>query len=1202
MTPPIYHAASGAHLGVITPPDSGARGAQEICARAGAPVSYVQPLEGRATAIERGYTLDAKFRQEEGVIFLSGIQALVRLPLDQHRADKRRGLNTATLISGYRGSPLGGLDLTLERNPDLLREHNVVFISGVNEDLGATAIYGSQLVNLFPQPKYDGVLGMWYGKGPGVDRTGDIFKHANYAGVSRHGGVLALGGDDPLSKSSTIPSHSEVAFYDALFPVVFPGTVQEILDFGRLGFELSRYSGLWVGFKIVTNVADEIGTAEVAPDRVVIAEPGFMYDGRPWQQRQNPLLLPPWGLETEREIHYGRLEAAKAFAAANGLNRITVPTPGAWLGIAAPGKTYYDLREALAELGLDAAALRHHGIRLLKIGMLFPMESGIVREFARGLEELLVVEEKRAFCELFIREILYNQAERPRVVGKYDLDGRPLVPADAELDADRIARIVATRLERKVHLDSITARVALLEALRQRPVPLTLARQPYFCSGCPHNRGTLLPEGSIAGGGIGCHGMALLMDRRTMGITHMGGEGAQWVGMAPFSNMKHIFQNLGDGTFFHSGSLAIRQAVAAGANLTYKILYNSAVAMTGGQDAAGAMPVPEMTRALHAEGVRRIIVMTDEPGKYPKGVQWAPGVEVWYRDRLDEAQRLLRDIPGVTALIYDQRCAAEKRRLRKRGKLPDPAMRVFINEAVCEGCGDCGVKSNCLSVHPVETEFGRKTQIHQSSCNKDYSCLEGDCPSFLTVVPLGEPRKRERKVFEVERGLPEPALRVPRDANVFMMGIGGTGVVTVNQILGTAALLDGKQIRGLDQTGLSQKGGPVVSHLKLFDAVPEVSNKIAAGGADCYLGCDILVATAPQNLGHARPERTIAIVSTSEVPTGAMVTHTDVEFPEANELITSIDRVTRKDENVYLDALGLAELLFDDHMASNMLVLGAAYQAGAIPVSAAAIEDAIALNGVSVQMNTHAFRAGRLVVADPGWAGTLGKRRLGAVEAGPPLTTEARRLVESVGVAGALERLLAIRVPELCAYQDAAYAREYVDFVRRVRDAERRAVQDETRLGEGVARHLFKLMAYKDEYEVARLHLKDDVAKALAAEFPGGVTLRYHLHPPILRALGWKKKLRLGQWFSGVFRLLAALKGLRGGAFDPFGRAEVRRVERQLPGEYRTLIEKALVGLSPESYERAVKLANLPDVIRGYEDVKLGNVQRFRDQVRALGF
>ncbi|HKB24215.1 MAG TPA: indolepyruvate ferredoxin oxidoreductase family protein [Methylomirabilota bacterium] len=1153
-------------------------------------------------AIKRDFTLDAKYRQEEGVIFLSGIQALVRLPLDQHRADRRRGLNTATLISGYRGSPLGGLDLTLERNPDLLREHNVVFISGLNEDLGATAIYGSQLANLFPRPKYDGVLGMWYGKGPGVDRSGDIFKHANFAGVSRYGGVLALGGDDPLSKSSTIPSHSEVAFYDALFPVIFPGTIQEILDLGRLGFELSRYSGLWVGVKIVTNVADEIGTAEVAPDRVVSVDPGFMYDGRSWQQRQNPLLMPPWGLDTEREIHYGRLEAAKAFAAANRLNRITLDTPDAWLGIAAAGKTYYDLREALRELGLDDAALRRHGVRLMKIGMLFPMEPGIVRELARGLEELLVIEEKRAFCELFIRDILYNQAERPRVTGKYDLDGRPLVPADAELDADRVAQIVAARLERRVHLDSITARVALLEALRQRPAPLTLARQPYFCSGCPHNRSTVLPEGSIASAGIGCHGMALLMDRRTMGLTHMGGEGVQWVGMAPFTETPHIFQNLGDGTYFHSGSLAVRQAVAANVNITYKILYNSAVAMTGGQDAAGAIPVPDLTRSLQAEGVKRIIVMTDEPDKYGRDAQWAPGVEVWHRDRLDEVQILLREIPGVTALVYDQRCAAEKRRLRKRGKLPDPAMRVFINEAVCEGCGDCGVKSNCLSVHPVETEFGRKTQIHQSSCNKDYSCLDGDCPSFLTVIPLGEPRKKERKIFTVERALPEPALRVPRDANIFMMGIGGTGVVTVNQILGTAALLDGKHIRGLDQTGLSQKGGPVVSHLKIFERAPEVANKVAAGEADCYLGFDILVATSPQNLDHARPEKTIAVVSTSQVPTGAMVTHTDVEFPEANGLVTSLNRFTRKDENVFLDALGLAETLFDDHMAANMIVLGAAYQAGAIPVAAAAIEEAIVLNGVSVPMNTQAFRVGRLLVADPAWVATLKRQRVGAVRVAPELTAEARGLVDAAGASGELRRLLEIRVPELVAYQDAAYARQYVEFVRRVREAERAAIGGETRLGEGVARHLFKLMAYKDEYEVARLHLQNDVAKALAAEFPGGVRLQYNLHPPLLRALGMKRKLKLGRWFDGAFRLLLALRGLRGTALDPFGRAEVRRVERQLVGEYRALVEKALVSLSPESYERAVKLANLPDVIRGYEEIKLRNVRRFRDEVRALGF
>src|SRR2546427_2262656 len=741
-----------------------------ICARLSAPVSYEQPM-----TITRDFALDAKYRREEGLIFLSGIQALVRLPLDQHRADRRRGLNTATLISGYRGSPLGGLDLTLERNPDLLREHNVVFISGLNEDLGATAIYGSQLANLFPRPKYDGVVGMWYGKGPGVDRTGDIFKHANFAGIGRYGGVLALAGDDPLSKSSTLPTHSEIALYDAQFPILFPGAVQEILDLGGLGFELSRYRGLWVGFKIVTNVADEIGTAEVAPDRVVHADPGFEYDGRPWQQRQNPLLMPPWGLDTEREIHYGRLEAAKAFARVNRLNRVTLDTPNAWLGIAAPGKTYYDLREALRELGLDDTTLRHYGIRLLKIGMLFPMEATTIRDFARGLRELLVIEEKRAFCELFIRDILYNEAERPRILGKFDLEGRPLVPADAELDADRIAQIVATRLERRIPREAEPARAAPLRHHRRGPAPPRLRRQPYFCSGCPHNRSTVLPEGSIASAGIGCHGMALLMDRRTMGLTHMGGEGVQWVGMAPFTETPHIFQNLGDGTFFHSGSLAVRQAIAAGTNITYKILYNSAVAMTGGQDAAGAMPVPELTRSLHAEGVRRIVVMTDEPDKYPTSAQWAPGVEVWHRDRLDEAQQLLRAVPGVTALIYDQRCAAEKRRLRKRGKLPHPATRGFINEAGSEGCGDCGVESKCLSVPPGETEFGRKTQIHQSSCNKDYSCLNGDCPSFLTVVPRGTAARKARRGFPGGCRASPPPPPGPPDPKGFLIGVRGGG-------------------------------------------------------------------------------------------------------------------------------------------------------------------------------------------------------------------------------------------------------------------------------------------------------------------------------------------------------------------------------------------------------------------------------------------
>ncbi|MGH7331250.1 MAG: indolepyruvate ferredoxin oxidoreductase family protein [Candidatus Rokuibacteriota bacterium] len=1150
--------------------------------------------------IKHDFTLDAKYRQLDGQIFLSGIQALVRLPLDQHRADKQRGLNTATMISGYRGSPLGGLDLTLERNPDLLREHHVTFVSGVNEDLGATVVFGSQLANLFPKPKYDGVLGMWYGKGPGVDRTGDIFKHANYAGVGRNGGVLALGGDDPFSKSSTLPTHSEVAFSDAFFPVVFPGNVQEILDLGRLGFELSRYSGLWVGFKIVTNVADEIGTALVAPGRITVQDPGFLYEGRAWHPTQNPTLLPPISLDIEREIHYGRLEAAKAFAAVNRFNAITVPTPKAWLGIAAPGKTYYDLREALLELGLDDAALQRYGIRLLRVGMLFPMEPGIVREFAQGLEEILVVEEKRAFVELFIRDVLYNSTERPRVVGKRDLADRPLVPANGELDADRIALIVASRLERKVQLDSITARVALLEALRERPAPLTIARQAFFCSGCPHNRSTVVPEGSMASAGIGCHGLVLaLPERRTLGVTHMGGEGAQWVGMAPFTETPHMFQNLGDGTFFHSGSLAIRQAVAAGTHITYKILYNSAVAMTGGQDAAGAMPVPELTRALEAEGVKKILVVTDEPDKYPRDTAWATSVEVWHRDRLDEAQRVLREVPSVSVLVYDQRCAAEKRRLRKRGKLPDPAQRVYINEAVCEGCGDCGVKSNCLSVHPVDTEFGRKTQIHQSSCNKDYSCLRGDCPSFLTVVPLGEPTKKERKLFKVERTLPAPTLKVPAQSNVYMMGIGGTGVVTVNQILGTAALLDGKHVRGLDQTGLSQKGGPVVSHLKIASEPHEGSNKVAAGEADCYLSFDILVATSPVNLDHARPERTIAVVSTSQVPTGAMVTHTDVHFPETQGLLQTINRLTRKDENVYLDALGLAEQLFGDHMAANLIVLGAAYQAGAIAVSADAIEEAIVLNSVSVTMNTHAFRVGRLAVLDPATLERERKPRLGALAVAPVMSAEAKGLVEAVGATEELKRLLTIRVPELIAYQNVAYAREYTEFVKRALAAEPNGF---TSFSEGVARNLFKLMAYKDEYEVARLHLASSLPAQLAAEYPDGVRLHYHLHPPILRALGWQKKIKLGTWFNAVFRLLATMKGLRGTALDPFGRAEVRRVERALIAEYRGLIEKAMTALSSKSYERAVSLAKLPDLIRGYEEVKLETIQRFRHEVRALGF
>ncbi len=1146
------------------------------------------------------FSLEAKYTQEQGRIYLSGIQALVRLPLDQHRADRRRGLSTATFISGYRGSPLGGLDQTLERNARLLREHHVVFSSGLNEDLGATAVFGSQMASLFPRPKYDGVLGMWYGKAPGVDRTGDVFKHANYAGVGRNGGVLALAGDDPLSKSSTLPSHSEVAYYDALMPTIFPGNVQEILDLGLHGFMLSRTSGLWVGVKVVTNVADEAGTAEMEPERVSPVIPTVELDGKPFQPQINVNLIPPFGLDMERTLHGARLELARRYAWENKLNRIVLPTSDAWLGILTSGKTYYDVRQALGELGLEEAALRRYGIRILKMGMLFPMEPRIVREFARGLEEILVVEEKRPFLEMFSKDILYGLADRPRVVGKLDEEDRPLLPPIAEFDSDVIARAIAKRLVRKLRIESVEARIQHLDLLKRRPRSVTLARTAFFCSGCPHNRSTVIPEGSLAAAGIGCHGMAMFMDRGTIGVTQMGGEGAQWVGIAPFTETPHLFQNIGDGTLFHSGSLAINYAVAAGVNITYKILYNGAVAMTGGQDAAGALPIPTLTRRLEADGVRKIIVTTDDLSKY-RGVSLASSAEVWHRDRLLEAQSVLAATPGVTALIHDQQCAAEKRRLRKRGKLVDPTLRVFINERVCEGCGDCGKKANCLSVQPVETEFGRKTAIHQSSCNKDYSCLLGDCPSFLTVEPVGPAPRKEKRLTPLDVELPEPVLKVPGDSFVLhMMGVGGTGVVTVNQILGTAAMLDGKHVRGLDQTGLSQKGGPVVSDLKISSEPLETANKVSAGGADLYLGFDLLVATDPNNLDKAEPGRTVAVVSTSQIPTGQMVVDTGVHFPELSSMLMSIDRVTRKDPNLYLDATAIAEGLFDDHMATNPIMLGAAYQAGALPISAVSIERAIRLNGVAVEMNLLAFRWGRMAGADRKYVEGAVRQATGKVERSRTLDAEARTLVDTAGASGELRRLLEIRVPELIAYQDTAYARRYVEFVRQVMEEEQRKAPGCTGLACAVARYLYKLMAYKDEYEVARLHLDAAFHAELHAKFGREIRYAWHLHPPFLRALGLRKKIRLGPWFAPGLRLLRAMKRLRGTPLDVFGYAEVRRVERALIDEYRRLIEASMARLGPETHATAVAIAELPDEIRGYEHLKLESVKRFRDRATQL--
>jgi indolepyruvate ferredoxin oxidoreductase len=864
-------------------------------------------------------------------------------------------------------------------------------------------------------------------------------------------------------------------------------------------------------------------------------------------------------------------------------------------------------------LGLDAEALRRFGIRILKLGMTYPLEPTIVCQFARGLAEIVVVEEKRSFTEMFVRDLLYQTPDRPTVVGKFDEDGRVLLPMNGELDSDMVAQALATRLQRRQRFDSMAARAARITALKTRDIELPLARPAYFCSGCPHNRSTVLPEGSIGAAGIGCHALALGMERHLQGITHMGGEGAQWIGMAPFTDIPHMFQNIGDGTFFHSGAMALTAAVAAGVNITYKILYNAAVAMTGGQVAAGALPIPELTRKFEAEGVKRTIILAEDRGQY-KDAKLARNAVVWDRDALDRAQRELRDTPGVTVLIFDQQCAAEKRRHRKRDTLAEPSRRVVINEAVCEGCGDCGAKSNCLSVQPVDTEFGRKTQIHQSSCNKDYSCLQGDCPSFVTVDVVDASANRVTPVLpDLTTILREPAHKVScaNGYAIYMAGIGGTGVVTANTLLGTAALLEGKLARAFDQTGLSQKGGPVVSSLKIADTPMELSNKVAAGEADLYLGFDLLVASTPANLEKAGPERTRAVVSTSEIPTGDMVRDKAVQYPAVSGLLHTIERCMQPAANVFLDAERLAASLFGDHMAANLIVVGAAYQAGAMPLEAESIEATIRFNGVAVEMNLQAFRWGRLYVQER----AMIERQLLELEAPdetiptplagraarvPAVLAAARQLLATSGLAGEVRRLVDIRVPELGRYQHAAYARQYLDFVQKVIAIEQQRVPGQTKLGEAVARYLFKLMAYKDEYEVARLLLQEKFLQRLWAEFGADARVAFHLHPPLLRALGVKHKLRLGTWFISVLKLLRALRGLRGTPFDPFGYAKVRRLERQLIDDYRQLIETVLPRLNEDNYEVAVHIAALPDLIRGYEGIKLASVDEFRRQAEEL--
>jgi indolepyruvate ferredoxin oxidoreductase len=1136
--------------------------------------------------IGRAVSIDDRYALGEGRVLMTGVQALVRLVLDQMQADRQAGLRTGTFISGYQGSPLGTFDGELTRQAKRLAALDVVFQPGINEDLGATSVWGSQLAPGMPGARMDGVLGLWYGKAPGVDRTGDAFRHGNFVGAHPKGGLLAVCGDDPSCKSSTIPSESESTLAALRMPMIAPGNAQEVLDLGRHAIALSRLSGLWTGVKIVTNIADAVGTVEVGPDRVrpvtVTVEDG----GRPYVHVPDATLIATATMEMERTLLGPRLDLARAYTRANGLDRVTVDAPRAWLGIVAAGSTYYDLREALHTLGLDDDELRRLGVRILKLGVLWPLEPQFVREQARGLEELIVVEDKGPFLESAIRHVLYHAADRPRVVGKDDEEGRPLLPATGMLDIDTMARVIGTRLLRRGPLPSVEARLAALDRTVALPVEGNSARMPFFCSGCPHNRSTDAPDDALVGAGIGCHGMVVISPAgkgTVTGATQMGAEGTQWIGQAPFVDGPHMFQNIGDGTFHHSGSLAVRAAIAAKVNVTYKLLYNSAVAMTGGQDVEGAMPVPDLTRWLEAEGVRRVIVTTDEPGRY-RGVELARIAEVRDRSKLADVQRELAAVPGVTVLIHDQACAAEKRRLRKRGKLKDPPERIFINERVCEGCGDCGQKSHCLSLLPVDTEFGRKTRIDQASCNKDYSCADGDCPSFLEVIPG---KKAERRVPEPPAGLPLPErATVTGEATIRMVGIGGTGVITVAQILGMAAMLDGKRSLGLDQTGLAQKGGQVISDIRILPEGEDRVGRATSGGVDCYLGLDLIGAALPTNLVTADPARTVAVISTSEIPTSDTIGDPTARFVDVSGSLDAIESVTRADLNVYLDALAFANALYRDTMPANTILVGAAWQRGLIPISLEAMLEAFRLNGTAVERTTAAFHWGRAVVARPEAVTAVLSGEAPAPDA--ELGARERKIVASVGApeGSELERLLEVRVPELVAYEDAGYAREYAGFVAQVLTVDLRAA-------EAVARELFRLMAYKDEYEVARLHL-DPVERArLAAQFGEGAKIAYKLHPPVLRALGVQRKISLGRWFDTPFRVLRGMRRLRGTRLDVFGYAEVRRVERDLIAEYRAMVERALPHLAG-AHDAVVELCELPALIRGYEHVKLRNVERFR--------
>ncbi|HEU5295982.1 MAG TPA: indolepyruvate ferredoxin oxidoreductase family protein [Burkholderiaceae bacterium] len=1152
-------------------------------------------------------TLDDKYALESGRAFMSGVQALVRLPMLQRVRDAKRGLNTAGFVSGYRGSPLGGYDQALWSAKKHLAANHVVFQPGVNEELAATALWGTQQLEFDKaNQKYDGVFGIWYGKGPGVDRCSDVFKHANLAGTAPHGGVIAVAGDDHVAKSSTAAHQSDHIFKACGLPVFFPSSAQDILDLGLHAFAMSRFAGVWTSMKTIQEVVESAASIDVSPERVNIVLPG-------------EFVMPPGGvhirwpdtaLVQEARLFDYKWYAALAYVRANKLNHNVIAGPSDRFGIIASGKAFNDTRQALADLGLDDDTCRQLGIRLHKVNVVWPLEATITREFAQGLSEILVVEEKRQVIEYQLKEELYNWRPdvRPNVLGKFDEgdqsggewsqpnpSGNWLLRANADLTPAIIAQAIAKRLKKHGVPSDIVARmdsrIGVIEA-KERALASGATggadRQPWFCSGCPHNTSTRVPEGSLAMAGIGCHFMAVWMDRATVGFTQMGGEGVPWVGQAPFTKRPHMFANLGDGTYYHSGFLAVRQAIASGVNVTYKILFNDAVAMTGGQPIDGTLTVPQITRELEAEGAKRIVVVTDQPEKYKAPLNLAPGVTVRHRDELDAVQRELRDTEGCTILIYDQTCATEKRRRRKRGKMEDPPKRVVINELVCEGCGDCSVQSNCLSVEPVETEFGRKRRINQNTCNKDYSCLKGFCPSFVTVEG-GQLKKPKKEASRTDPStlpeIPEPTLPLAESAwGIVVAGIGGTGVITIGQLLGMAAHLEGKGVVTQDSAGLAQKGGATWSHIQIANRPEAIhTTKVDTAKANLVIACDGIVAAGKSTLALMREGRTYVALNSHATPTAAFVGNPDWQFPQGG-CEAALQAAVGAEKLGLIDADQVAVQLLGDSIYSNPLLLGYAWQKGQVPVSKAALLRAMELNAVQVENNKAAFEWGRRCAHEFAQVSALFK------------TAQVIEFVKKPS----LDEMVARRVEFLTGYQDADYAAQYRGYVAKVRAAETALGSgSSTKLGEAVARYLFKLMAYKDEYEVARLHTDPGFTSKIESMFEGDYKLVHHLAPPLTAKRNEKGELikrPFGPWMRTAFGVLAKLKGLRGTPLDVFGHTGERRAERRLIDEYKACVDELLRGLTAERLAAATEIARIPEEIRGYGHVKARHLAAARSK------